>query len=286
MTSLGKRFFEADTYYSQTDMPAKVLKSSKSLLKGKVARPKTTSGVVKKKRGAITRSEVAKIAKAVVYNEAETKYLDTVQTGQTVAQVNYNSTGHNSNTLGYPSAGDAYNQREGNKIKLISLKINSQYWGQAGLSSPMKIVTYLVWFPAVQSADVTIRDFMDVNACIEDSNPAADVTDCMSMVNQQNQSNFKVIAAWETYLPRLQNVSEDAGNNVSTLTECKEIPLNLVQTFDVGTGNALNSLTLYTIANVGNRNAASASTLSNIAMVNVSTGANFCRSIRMMYKDI
>lgn len=276
-----KRLFSMVTGSSLSQM-GKSLKSSASLLKGSVKRPaRRASAGVKKPSAKVTRREAAAIAKAVVERQLEIKYLDDDITGQSVGQVNVNATGHNSLTFGYPSQGTAVNQRIGDTIKLKSLKISTQFWSQAATAAPVRMQCYLVWMKGKTSAQVNVANFLDENLALQTLN-AVSIYDTGSLRNEETTDFIRVIAAWEVYLPRLDNVSGSAGNNVSHVFDQKDIPLNLTQKFDAG--GSVNSLVLYTVADCGNRGG-SASTLTGIPMNSANTGVQFQRNFRLEYTD-
>lgn len=268
------------SYYMS--MPAKTLKSSKGLLKGGVKRPYVArKGSVKKANAPVTKRQAAAIAKRVLDRTVETKYLDSDQTGQTVGQVNVDATGHNSITFSYPSQGTAANQRIGDTIKLKRLIISTQYWGMANTSAPVKMQCYLVWMKGKTSGQVNIANFLDQNLSLETLN-AVDIYDTGSLRNLETNDFIKVLAAWEVFLPRLDNTSASTANNVSHTFVQKDIPLNLVQKFDAG--GSVNSLVLYTVADSGNRGG-SASTLTGLPMNTASTGVQFQRNFRLEFQD-
>lgn len=262
---------------------SKSLKTSKGLLKGKTVAPRRRAPM-KKTKGKVTRSVVAKIAKDVIESQAELKYLDSDQTGQVVGQVVQNGSGHNTIIFSYPVQGNGANQRDGDQIKLKSLKINTQYWSMASTSAPVKIQCYLVWMKNKTQTQVQVANFLENNSSIETLNPGVLVYDTGCFRNREAADTCRVIAAWEVFIPRLDNTSASAGNNVSHTFVNKEIPLNLTQTFAAGT--AVNSLVLYTFADCGNAHATTASTLAGLPMNAAATGVQFQRNYRLEYIDL
>lgn len=280
-----KRLFSLVTGSTLSQMA----KSSRGLRKGKTtltkaARRPVTIPLGVRKRTAVTRSEVAKIAKAVVQGQAELKYHYDYSAGQNVGQVNGNATGHNSITFAYPTKGTGSNNRIGDKIRIRGLSCNALFSGMSSQSAAAKIQCYLVWFKGADVA-IDIGNFLDPNQQILGDH-AVSIYDAMSFRDTQVSGAVKVLANWEIYLKEESSVQGNGGNQLSHGIYQQYIPLNIQQSFDENGDPATGELVLYTVCDVGNRNAVTACTLSGVPITPINTGYTFQFTSKMEYTDV
>lgn len=269
---------------------SQMAKSSRGLRKGKTTltraarKPRTTVSAGVKRKTPVTRTEVAKIARAVVQNSAELKYHYDYSAGQNVGQVNGNATGHNSITFAYPAKGTASNQRIGDKIRLRGLSCNALFSGMSSQSAAARMQCYLVWF---KGADVTIDigTFLDPNQQILGDH-AVSIYDSLSFRDTQIAGAVKVLASWELYLKEESSVQGNGGNQLSHGTYQQYIPLNIQQSFDEAGDPASGELVLYTVCDVGNRSASTVSTLTGVPVTPINTGYSFQFTSKLEYTDV
>lgn len=231
-----------------------------------------------------TAKKVTSIVRRVISKSSETKYLDWSETGQNVAQVNQNATGHNSFQCQFPTEGDGTNERVGRKINVSYMVFKFQYWAQTALKDGMNLYVYLVKMKGPQaSSTFQVGERWLPNKAIYDVNGGAVVYDPRSMKNLEQCGPYTIIKKAHVYMPPQQVNNVSTHQNLTMFIPMRNLGLTFSSPLDTTPADC--DYRVITFADVGNRNA-TASTLLGISETAANTGVLFNCSIRLAYKDI
>lgn len=248
-------------------------------------RPRRITRKPLRKRRSTFVKKVQGVVRSTMFKQAEQKYVDGSITGQNVAQLNANASGHNSFSLDFPQQGDAFNQRIGYKINLSYLLMKFQFWPQTALKTGLNLYIYVVKFKGPMStATFDISEMWLGNQAIADANAGQQIYDVRHMKNLKQSKPYSIIKRSHVYLPPQQVNNVELFRTKNVYVPLHNTSVLFSQGTDIDPANC--EYRIITIADSGNRSGSTASTLLGVPEVGINTGALFNVSVRLAYKDI
>jgi hypothetical protein len=239
----------------------------------------TTKNKKNKQKGKKNSISIQEAVRRAIRANQEIKWLSTAITGQNVAQVFSNTSGHNTITVSIPAVGTGSSQRVGADIFIDSLSVKMQYFGQPSTVGRVRLRHYLCLTVGTNpTADVGA--LLDPNAIVSDLN-AVDVYDMLCFRNPF-YSTVRIIREWSAELDPYLATASGTGPPVG-FSEV-HIPLNGMKMEYVAGAYSSKILWILTLADCGNRGA-TPSTLLGLPNNAANTGVIFEVSTRLTFRD-